>query len=44
MPRTISMEVADAARATLAEPVHNPDWARLIVGYLRLVAAPRAAA
>ena len=40
----IPMKVADVARATLAIPVHNPDWARLIVDYLHLVAAPRAGA
>jgi hypothetical protein len=38
------MDVADAARATLAVPVHSPDWARLIVDYLHLVAAARAEA
>ena len=40
----IPMDVADAARATLAVPVHSPDWARLIVDYLHLVAAARAEA
>jgi GMP synthase-like glutamine amidotransferase len=40
----IPMDVADAARATLAVPVHSPDWARLIVDYLHRVAAARAEA